>query len=243
VQLSAGQGGILAVGDDINPSIASSGQVSLDTNGGIGTAADPVGFEAMATPTAVTVGSTPAPVGGVSLSGQGSLTLGDVQPATLAPLVVTAGDLTVADTLSAGDTSLSALTLTVDAGASVTAGAGHTLAVRADTLNLLGTLSASDISLGALALTVDAGASVTAGAGHTLAVRAATLKLLGTLSAGKSGLVPVTPFPITRDIDLGGTGPGTDLVLSDSALDRVTAGILRVGDATAYLGDITVTGN
>ena len=181
------------------------------------------------------------PDGGVYLSGQGSLTLGDVQTANLAPLVVTAGDLTVADTLSAGDTSLSALTLTVDAGASVTTGPGHALAARADTLNLLGTLSAGDISLSALALTVDAGAGATAG--DTLAVRADTLNLLGTLSAGQSGLVTVTPFTITRDIDLGGTGPGTDLVLSDSALGRVTAGTLRVGDATAYLGDITVTGD
>src|SRR5262249_54270181 len=105
------------------------------------------------------------------------------------------------------------------------------------------TLSAGDISLSSLALTVDAGASVTAGAGHTLAVSTDTLNLLGTLSAGKSGLVTVMPFTITRDIDLGGTGPSTDLVLSDSALDRVTAGILRVGDAPAYPGDISVTGD
>jgi sugar lactone lactonase YvrE len=241
VQLSAGQGGIVATGDDINPSIASSGQVSLDSNGGVGTAADPVGFEAMATPTAVTVGTTRVPDGGVYLSGQGSLTLGDVQTTNLAPLVVSAGNLTVADTLSAGDTSLSAFTFNVDAGASVTA--GNTLAVSADSLNLLGTLSASGISLSALTLTVGAGASVTAGAGNALAVRTDTLHLLGTLSAGKTGLVTVTPFSITRDIDLGGPGPATDLVLSDSALGQVTAGTLRVGDATAYLGNITVTGN
>jgi hypothetical protein len=123
------------------------------------------------------------------------------------------------------------------------AGAGHTLAVRADTLNLLGTLSAGDIGLSALAVTVNAGASVTAGAGHTLTVRADTLNLLGTLSAGRSGLVTVTPFTVTRDIDLGGTGPATHLVLSDSALGWVTAGTLRIGDATTYLGNITATGN
>ena len=51
------------------------------------------------------------------------------------------------------------------------------------------------------------------------------------------------PFTTTRNIDLGGIGPSTDLVLSDSALARVTAGTLRIGDATADTGDITVTGN
>src|SRR5262249_51313822 len=63
-----------------------------------------------------------------------------------------------------------------------------------------------------------------------------------TLSAGTTGLVTVAPFTVTRDIDLGGTGPDTHLVLSDSALAQVTAGTLRIGDATTYLGDITVTG-
>jgi sugar lactone lactonase YvrE len=241
VRLSAGSGGIVAVGDHSAPSIASSGQVSLDTTGGIGTAADPVGFQALATPTALTVGTTRVPGRGVYLSGQGTLTLGDVHTANLAPLAVTAGGLTVAGTLSAGDTSLSAVAVTVNQGARVTAGAGNTLAVRADTLDLLGTLSARDISLSDLALTVDAGASVTAG--DTLAVRADTLDLLGTLSAGRSGLVSLTPFSVTRDIDLGGSGPSTDLVLTDSALSRVTAGTLRIGDASTYLGDITVTGD
>jgi hypothetical protein len=80
-------------------------------------------------------------------------------------------------------------------------------------------------------------------AGDTLAVRADTLDLLGTLSAGSTGVVTVTPLTVTRDIDLGGNGPATDLVLDDKALGRVTAGTLRIGDATTYLGDITVTGH
>src|SRR5262249_52446482 len=42
-------------------------------------------------------------------------------------------------------------------------------------------------------------------------------------------------------IDLGGTGPDTDLVLDDTTLGRVTAGTLRIGDIVT--SDITVTGN
>src|SRR5262249_7049296 len=57
-----------------------------------------------------------------------------------------------------------------------------------------------------------------------------------------SGIVTVTPLTAARNIALGGTGPATDLVLDDSALGRVTAGTLRIGDA-ASTGDITVTGN
>jgi hypothetical protein len=243
VSLSAGSGGIVAIGDATNPSIASSGQVSLDATGGIGAAADPIGFEPTATATTVTVGTSSVPGRGVYLGGQGALTLGAAQTANLAPLVVTAGDLTVAGNLSAGDITVDALDLTVNAGTSVTAGADKTLAIQADTLDLLGTLSAGDINLNALALTVAAGASVIAGAGDTVTVQADTLDLLGTLSAGSTGQVTVTPLTVTRNIDLGGTGPATDLVISDSALGRVTAGTLRIGDATFYLGDITVTGD
>jgi hypothetical protein len=115
------------------------------------------------------------------------------------------------------------------------------LEVVASNLTVSGALSAGDVSLEARDVTVSAGASVTAGDGNTLTVLANTLGLLGTLSAGSTGVVWLRPDFPNMAIDLGGTGPDTDLVLDDSALGRVTAGTLRIGDA--YTIDITVTGN
>src|SRR5262249_44564502 len=162
------------------PSIASSGQVALDTSGAVGTADDPVFFDPTLTPAAVTVGSSLAPGGGVHLVGLGDLTVADVQTANDATLDVRAPHLTAAGTLSGGDVFVGGLTVTVNQGAGVTAGDCKTLTVMADSLNLL-----------------------------------------GTLSAGGSGIVWLRANQPTRAIDLGGTGPDTDLVLSDSALGRV----------------------
>src|SRR5262249_6423750 len=138
VHLSAGGGGIAVTG--ANTSLASSGQVSLDTAGGIGVSGHRVLFDATATPSAVSVGTTTAPAGGVYLGGLGALTLGDARTRT-APLDASAAaDLPAAGALSAGDVTLTASALTVNAAGSVMAGSD--LAVRADTLTLLGTLSA-----------------------------------------------------------------------------------------------------
>src|SRR5262249_50156863 len=115
------------------------------------------------------------------------------------------------------------------------------LEVAAPNLTVAGALSAGDVSLDALDLTVSAGASVTAGDGNTLTVLANTLHLLGPLRAGSTGVVWLRPESSTTAIDLGGTGPDTDLVLDDSALGGVTAGTLRIGDIVTSA--ITVTGN
>src|SRR5262249_48556111 len=104
-----------------------------------------------------------------------------------------------------------------------------------------GPVSGGDVSLSGPALTVTAAGSVTAG--NALAVSADTLTLLGTLSAGNTRIVTVTPLTATRNIARGGPGPDTDLVLDDSALGRVTAATLRIGDATAGTGAINVTGS
>src|SRR5262249_37959478 len=98
-----------------------------------------------------------------------------------------------------------------------------------------------DVFVGGLTVTVNQGAGVTAGDGKTLTVMTDSLSLLGTLSADGTGVVWLRPNQPNRDVDLGGTGPDTDLVLSDSALGRVTAGTPRVGDSST--GDITVTGD
>jgi DNA-binding beta-propeller fold protein YncE len=94
VQLSAGTGGIIA--SPGASSLATTGQVSLDTTGGIGTRASRILFDAVDTPAAATIGDTSAPAAGAYLGGLGNLTLGSVNTAN-SPLDVTAAlDLTVA---------------------------------------------------------------------------------------------------------------------------------------------------
>ena len=94
VQLSAGTGGILAEG--AASSLATTGQVSLNTTGGIGTGSQRILFDAAATPASVAIGSTSTPSVGAYLGGLGSLTLGGVSTAN-SPLDVTAAlNLTVA---------------------------------------------------------------------------------------------------------------------------------------------------
>ena len=202
VSLTAGSGGIVATGSDTTATaIATTGQVTLNTKGGVGSSANPIVFDAKRTPASVVVGDSSAPGSGVYRAGLGALTLGEVRTQS-APLDVTANALTARGAISAGNVTLTATALTVNAGASVMAGTGDALSVTADTLTLQ-----------------------------------------GILSAGSTGIVTLKPFTTTRNIDLGGTGPTTDLVLGDSDLGRVTAGTLRIGDATADTGDIDVTGS
>jgi hypothetical protein len=200
VSLTAGIGGIVATGSDTT-AIATTGQATLNTKGGVGSGANPIVFDAKRTPASVVVGDSSAPGSGVYRAGLGALTLGEVRTQS-APLDVTANALTARGAISAGNVTLTATALTVNAGASVMAGTGDALSVTADTLTLQ-----------------------------------------GILSAGSTGIVTLKPLTTTRNIDLGGTGPTTDLVLGDSDLGRVTAGTLRIGDATADTGDIDVTGS
>ena len=87
IQLSAGTGGIVATG--VGSSLATSGQITLDTAGGIGIAANRIVFGATATPPAVTIGSESPPAAGAYLGGLGSLTLAGALTVN-SPLDVTA---------------------------------------------------------------------------------------------------------------------------------------------------------
>jgi hypothetical protein len=60
----------------------------------------------------------------------------------------------------------------------------------------------------------------------------------GTVNAG-GGVVTFAPFTPGNAIDLGGPDAAGVLGLTDAELDRVTAGVIRIGDAAA--GSITVT--
>ena len=105
-----------------------------------------------------------------------------------------------------------------------------------------GAITAGNIHLTAAALTVNAGATVATGTDEALTVSTDALTLLGYLSAGRRGILTLEPLNTSRNIDLGGTGPGSDLVVDDGALNWVIAGTLHIGDPTADTGDIDVTG-
>jgi CSLREA domain-containing protein len=115
------------------------------------------------------------------------------------------------------------------------------VATAATTLTVSVVIGAGTVTLTAPNISVSAGAAITADAFGTLFVVADTMTILGTLGAA-NGIVTLEPLTATRNIDLGGTGPATDLVLDDATLGRVTAGTLRIGGAPAGTGDITITG-
>ena len=122
IQLSAGTGGIVATG--VGSSLATSGQVTLDTAGGIGIAANRIVFGATATPPAVTIGSESPPAAGAYLGGLGSLTLAGALTVN-SPLDITAAlDLTVLPSavLETGTDTLSLAAGTNPDGSSASAG-------------------------------------------------------------------------------------------------------------------------
>ncbi len=89
IHLNAGAGGIVANGGA--SSLATTGPVTLDTSGGVGTASGRILIDAAAMPAGIAIGGTTAPGGGVYLGGLGNLALGRVQT-TNAALDVTAND-------------------------------------------------------------------------------------------------------------------------------------------------------
>src|SRR5262249_32619103 len=141
-------------GDQSESSFASTGEVTLDTLGGIGRSINVLMFDAVDSPSTVTIGTTYAPKLGVYLGGLGELTLVDIRPAT-APYFDTAeADLTVglfavvapgaaSVTLSAGvdafgNETSSDSTLTIAAGSAVVSSLSSTDAI---------TLNSTDIKI------------------------------------------------------------------------------------------------
>ncbi len=111
VSLTAGTGGIVAQrASNAFAEIATTGVVTLNTTGIIGSAANPIQFDATATPAGVVIGSTNQP-SAVYLAGLGSLTLTSVSAAsTDADVNVTAVSITVngAVSVGSGDVTLTA---------------------------------------------------------------------------------------------------------------------------------------
>ncbi|MFT8245666.1 filamentous hemagglutinin N-terminal domain-containing protein [Roseomonas sp. BN140053] len=182
---------------------SATGAVGLDASGGI-----TVTGTGSVSGTAVTAEARGAE--GIAVNGSATATSGDLG------LTATAGGIRIA----AGGERLT-----------VQGSAGH-----------LGLAAGGGITLGGAASSAGT-AQLAAGAGQTLeisaggslradngaALRADTVVLDGTVtsSAGPVGLVTATDG---RAIQLGGTDPGSALMLSDAALGRITAPVLRVGE-------------
>ena len=116
--------------------LATSGQVTLDSAGGVGSSDSRLMFDGSATPSSVIVGATSSVGGGVFMGGLGGLTLGDIQTAN-APLdVIAEADLAVAP------------------GAMISTGTG-TIALAAGVFNSgLGTLGGGVLAIGSGATVV-----------------------------------------------------------------------------------------
>ena len=235
IHLTAGTGGIVVNDGPLgSPALATTGNVTLDSFGGIGNSVDAVAFDVADTPAGVTVGASFASTIGVYLAGIGALTLDNVYTAN-APVVVTADfNLTVVPNAivdsGAGILSLSAAaavfgSTTVPDGV-LTISAGVVLVSSnssADAITLLG----SDIE-------IDTG------------VAPATIGLSHTVGQPPTPVAGGVVFGIAdADIPISvGTATGNGLFISNAELARVfttATGTITFG-GSGFSGNIIFAG-
>jgi filamentous hemagglutinin family protein len=154
-----------------------------------------------------------------------------IAPATLDAV---AGNVTLQATDSI--TFINDLTLNTG-GATLTAQAQNNVNVNANITTTGGaiTLSADDDASGAGNLTLAAGVTVNSG-GANISMKAFDMTINGTSSVN-SGAGTTTLLAAVGGTDVGGTS--SNLNLSNAELDRITAGVLKIGDATS--GAITIS--
>ena len=229
IHLSAGTGGIVGLGDGSTATFVSTGQVTLDTFGGIGSGSGSLVFDAAESPAAVTVGEINAPTLAVNLSGMGALTLAGVHTAD-APFSATADtDLTVAP-FAVVDTGTGTLNLT--AAADIFGGA-----------NLGG--GVLTIAAGAAIVSANSGEEAITLSGDDIEINAGDFPA----TVGLSHVMGQPPVPVaggvviensqTSQPILIGDDSGTGLSLSDAELKR----IFTVATGTVTFGDPFQTGN
>ena len=157
VSLTAGSGGIVATGSDTTVAIGSSGEVSLNTKGGIGSSDHRIVFDATQTPAGVVVGDTSAPGSGVYLSALGALTLGDIST-TNAPLNVTAAAALTVAANALLDTGTGTISLAADVNADGTGNTNSgTLSIASGATVVTDNASTSAITLRGAAIAIDTG--------------------------------------------------------------------------------------
>jgi DNA-binding beta-propeller fold protein YncE len=163
ISLTAGTGGIVgASGTNTTAEIATTGAVSLDTTGGIGSSTNRIQFDSAATPSSVVIGAADVPGGGVFLDGLGNLTLGSVTTANAILDVTARGNLAVAAN-AAVTTGTGAIMLGADLKPDETGDDGvGTLTIAAGATVTSSDPAANSITLRGADMDIQAGSSVAA---------------------------------------------------------------------------------
>lgn len=226
----------------------------LRVTGGVGTLADPL--ETSVTTIAGTAGGTGFHISDASTTTIGTVngtmgiavTMGGVSVVVTGPLTVNQAvtesgggniTLTSTDDVAAPEPD----TLTIDANVSATGGNGN-ISLNGENVTVgTGATTPTVSTLGTGTLDVTAGSSTTLSAGSTLLTAGATLTITtddiaidvggtpASVNAG-AGIVTIRNNSNDRLIDLG-SNTANRLSLTDAELDRVTAGILRIGRSDA----------
>ena len=220
VSLTAGAGGIAAASANNSfAEIATTGNVTLDTSGPIGSSANRIQFDATATSAQIVVGAAVEP-SGTYLDGLGNLNLGNVTSlASNGPLDVTArGNLTVVSgaTLDTGTGSLS-LAADTQAGGAGDDGVG-TLSVQANSV-----LDAATIALRGADMNFDPAATVGSAASGVV-----------------TSQVTIRSSLPSRPMGIGG---GNSDVAGINLTDAELTCIQTAATGTVTIGDSTQTGN
>jgi sugar lactone lactonase YvrE len=226
VSLTAGTGGIAAASaNNTFAEITTTGSVTLNTTGPIGSATNRIQFDATATPESITIGSTAQPAG-TYLDGLGNLNLDNATSlANTGPLDVTArGNLTVVAGATV-DTGLNTLSLAADTQANGTGDDGvGTLIIQAGA-----TLFADSISLRGAGMSIDPTATVegpvSVGAATTLAGSAGQLgSTNGTGTAARFEIPSSVAVDSTGNVYVADSGNGEIREISPSGVVTTLAG-------------------
>lgn len=200
----------------------------------------------------VTLGGASINVGGAGTinvtTTQGAIIDGNDPPTGTTNLTAATINLTAARGIGTGPSADAPLEVTA-----TTLGATNSVSGDVQVVNTTGPVTVFGNNLGGGAFTVTALGSgslltVLGGAGKNVTTNNGPVNLTAddinipvgaTVNAGL-GTVSIAPVTAARQIDLGTAGGGTILGLSDGELDRVTAGLVRVG-TPSNTGGITVT--
>lgn len=230
IQLAAGAGGIRTVGS--GTSLATTGPVTFDSMGGIGSTTARLLFDAE-TPSLVTVGGRSMPASGVFLGAPGSLSLGHVATNNAVLDVITTGDLTVT-TGAVVDTGTASLSLAAGVNLDGSPGNGS------GTITLLGGAQVSSASPGTNAITLR-GSDIAIDTTDTPVLVGARPGTGGSPPTPVAGGVQIRASHPDSPISLGATSAATGLVLSSDELSRIfttAGGTLTFGDS-GQTGSIT----
>ena len=177
----------------------------------------------------------------ITKAGTGTKTIEPPTSATAFGAAVSLANLTIASTSTAltvgKSTNTSAITLPV-----ATSIAGPITVYGGDvtnSANLTATTANGSIAINASGTFTNSAAISSAAGNQTTIIKAQKAAITGSINSGTAA-TQITGFNAARTINLGITNDTTDtLSLSDTELDTITSGVIRVGDSTS--GNMTVS--